>query len=63
MTEIGLHEPGAKTDIEHLRTHGVRLPYASHHMKPDVMVVEHLYRPHPSELRSGDLVIHLERVA
>ena len=50
LTEMGLHEPGFKLDINPFRDH----------KKFDVLIMEHLDTPGPSQMQSKDVVIRLE---
>lgn len=60
LTEEGLHEPGMNTDIQHIREHGYRKPFAATFTKPDVLIVEHLDDPRRKDVMPGDLLIRLE---
>jgi hypothetical protein len=63
LTEEGMHEPGMKINIKHIREHGYRKPYSLTLTCPDVLIVEHLDKPHSQNVASGDLLIWLERTA
>lgn len=51
LTELGLHEPGFNTNLEPFRTN----------FKWDFLIVEHLAEAFPGQIKSGDLLIRLER--
>lgn len=60
MTDPGLHEPGYPININCLRTHGVRPPYAREAVRFDFLIVEHLEDPNPDQVAKGDLLIRVE---
>jgi len=61
LTDVGMHEPGMNTNIQHIREHGYRAPYSTTFIRPDVLIVEHLAEAFPGQVETGDLLIRLER--
>lgn len=52
LTELDIHEPGQPIDLAPFRLKE----------RNNVVMVEHLDTPHGTQMATGDLVIHVERV-